>query len=85
MLGGDDNMSIKIVWLGANMAVDGLDPEVTSGYYNVFVGNGSMQHNGKASTLWPIVVVENNKGAFEIKSGDTSLEAMVLQYPGSEH
>jgi len=78
-------MSIKLSGWAQTWPWTGLDPKVTSGYYNVFVGNGSMQHNGKASTLWPIVVVENNKGAFEIKAGDTSLEAMVLQYPGSEH
>jgi hypothetical protein len=84
VLEGDDDMSAKIVRLGANMTVDGPDPKIAGGYY-VFVGNGTMQHDGEALPLWSMVVVENNEDAFEIKAGDTGLEAMVLQYPRSEH
>ena len=84
VLEGDDDMSAKIVRLGANMTVDGPDPKVAGGYY-VFVGNGTMQHDGEVLPLWSMVVVENNEDAFEIKAGDTGLEAMVLQYPRSEY
>jgi hypothetical protein len=83
-LEGDDGMSAKIVRLGANMAVKGPDPKNAGGYY-VFVGNGSMQHDGEELPLWSMAVVENTESEFEIRAGDDGLEALVLQYPRTEH
>ena len=83
VLEGDDDMSAKVVRLGANMTVEGPDPKVAGGYY-VFVGNGSLLHDGEELPLWSMVVVENNENDFEIRAGGNGLEAMILQYPRTE-
>jgi hypothetical protein len=82
-LDGDDDMSAKIVRLGAEMTAEGPDPKIAGGYY-VFVGNGSMQRDGEELPLWSMVVVENNEDEFEIRAGANGLEALVLQFPRSE-
>ena len=84
VLEDDDEMSAKVVRLGANMTVKGPDPKIAGGYY-VFVGNGTMKYDGAKLPLWSMVVVENNEDEFEIHAGGNGLEAMVLQFPLSEH
>ena len=76
----DDGMAAHVVRLGAGKATDGPDPKAASGYY-VFVGNGSLEHNGATLPLWSMVVVEPNENRFEIRAGAQGLEALVLQYP----
>jgi hypothetical protein len=44
-----------------------------------------MLHDGEELPLWSMVVAENNEDEFEIRAGGNGLEAMVLQYPLSEH
>lgn len=83
VLEGDDGMSAKVVRLGANMTVAGPDPKIADGYY-VFVGNGSLLHDGEDLPLWSMVVVENSEDSFEIRAGGDGLEALVLQYPQEE-
>ena len=80
----DDGMCAKVVRLGPGMAVSGPDPKIAGGYY-VFVGNGSMLHDGHELPLWSMVVVENCEHAFEIRAGKSGLEALVLQYPNEDH
>ena len=76
----DDGMCAKLVRLGAGMTVRGPDPKIAGGYY-VFVGNGSMLHDGDELPLWSMVVVENSEDEFEIRAGESGVEALVLQYP----
>ena len=66
------------------MTVKGPGPKIASGYY-VFVGNGTMKYDGEELPLWSMVVVEYNEDEFEIHAGGNGLEAMVLQFPLSEH
>jgi hypothetical protein len=77
-------MCAKVVRLGAGMTVRGPDPKIAGGYY-VFVGNGSMQHDGNELPLWSMVVVENSEDEFEIRAGENGIEALVLQYPNEDH
>jgi len=84
MLEDDDGMCAKVVRLGPGMAVSGPDPKIAGGYY-VFVGNGSMLHDGHELPIWSMVVVENCEHAFEIRAGESGLEALVLQYPNEDH
>lgn len=79
----EDGMHAQIVRLGAGMTVEGPDPSIASGYY-VFVGNGSLLHNGEELPLWSMVVVEPNEPKFEIRAGELGLEALVLQFPREE-
>lgn len=79
----EDGMCARVVRLGAGMTVKGPDPRIAGGYY-VFVGNGSMLHDGEDLPLWSMVVVENSEAAFEIRAGDDGLEALVLQYPNED-
>jgi hypothetical protein len=80
----DDGMSGQLVRLGPGMSVEGPDPSVASGYY-VFVGNGSLVHDGQDLPLWSMVVVEPvEKKPFEIRAGSEGVEALVLQYPRAE-
>lgn len=76
----EDGLSAKLVRLGAGMTVKGPNPKAAGGYY-VFVGNGSMMHDGDELPLWSMVVVENSEDVFELCAGDKGLEALVLQYP----
>jgi hypothetical protein len=84
VLEDDDGLAAMVVRLGANMSVQGPDPKLAGGYY-VFIGNGTMQHDGAELSLWSIVVVENNEDKFEIRAGGDGLEALVLQFPLSEY
>lgn len=79
----DDGMCARVIRLGPGIAADGPDPRTAGGYY-VFVGNGSMLHDGAELPLWSMVVVENSEDAFEIRAGKTGLEALVLQYPNED-
>jgi hypothetical protein len=83
MLEDDDGMCAKVVRLGAGMTAMGPDPRIAGGYY-VFVGNGSMLHDGDDLPLWSMVVVENDEDAFELRAGENGLEALVLQYPNED-
>lgn len=83
LLQADDGMWAQVVRLGAGMSVEGPDPKVAGGYY-VFVGNGSVVHEGEELPLWSMVVVENTEQAFTIRAGAKGLEALVLQYPREE-
>jgi len=83
LLEADDGMSAKLVRLGAGMTVQGPDPKIAGGYY-IFVGNGSVVHNGEELPKWSMVVVENVEDAFEIRAGAKGVEALVLQYPREE-
>ncbi len=80
VLEDDDGMCAKVVRLGAGMTVKGPDPGIAGGYY-VFVGNGSLRHEGEELPLWSMVVVEKCEDAFDIRAGAKGLEALVLQYP----
>jgi hypothetical protein len=82
-LEGDDGMCANVVRLGAGMTVKGPDPKIAGGCY-VFVGNGSMLHDGDDLPLWSMVVVENSEDEFEICAGQNGLEALVLQYPNED-
>lgn len=75
-----DGMCARVVRLGAGMTVQGPDPRIAGGCY-VFVGNGSMLHDGDELPLWSMVVVENSEDEFEIRAGENGLEALVLQFP----
>lgn len=79
----DDGMCARVVRLGAGMTVKGPDPGIAGGYY-VFVGNGSMLHDGEELPLWSMVVVESCEDAFDIRAGEKGLEALVLQYPNED-
>lgn len=79
----DDGMCARVVRLGAGMTVKGPDPRNAGGYY-VFVGNGSLLHEGDELPLWSMVVVENSEDAFELRAGENGLEALVLQYPNED-
>lgn len=76
----EDGMHAQVVRIGAGMTVAGPDPRAAAGYY-VFVGNGSLLHNGEELPLWSMVVVEPTEEKFEIRAGDLGVEALVLQYP----
>lgn len=75
-----DEMSAKLVRLGAGMSALGPDPKGGGGYY-VFVANGSMQSNGETLPEWSMVYVEPGERAFEIEAGRVGLEALVMQFP----
>jgi len=79
----DDGMCAKVVRLGVGMTVNGPDPKIAGGYY-VFVGNGSMLHDGDELPLWSMIVIENSEDEFEIRAGENGLEALVLQYPNED-
>ena len=82
-LEADDGLSAKLVRLGGDMSVQGPDPKIAGGYY-VFVGNGSLIHEGEELPLWSMIVVENTEEAFEIRAGGKGAEVLVLQYPREE-
>jgi hypothetical protein len=75
-----DEMSARLVRLGAGMPVPGPDPKAGGGYY-VWVANGSMEANGETLPEWSMVFVEPGEAAFEIKAGRVGLEALVMQFP----
>jgi hypothetical protein len=75
-----DGMRAQVVRLGAGKAVQGPDPRAAGGYY-VFVGKGSMHHDGQDLPKWSMVAVENEETGFEIRAGAKGLEALVLEYP----
>jgi hypothetical protein len=75
-----DGMRAQVVRLGAGKAVQGPDPRAAGGYY-VFVGKGSMLHDGQDLPKWSMVAVENEETGFEIRAGAKGLEALVLEYP----
>jgi hypothetical protein len=83
VLKGDDEMRAQVVRLGGNVKVMGPDPSQSGGYY-VFVGNGSLIHNGEEFGPWSMVVVERNESEFYIQAGDKGVEALVLEYPSSD-
>jgi hypothetical protein len=83
VLQGEDEMHAQVLRLGAGMTVNGPDPKASGGYY-IFVGNGSLVHDGEELGLWSVVVVENNESEFTIRAGENGLEALVLQYPSED-
>jgi hypothetical protein len=83
LLRGDDGVCAQVVRLGGGMAVPGPDPRRAGGYY-VFVGNGSLLHDGEELPLWSMAVVENTETGFQICAGPKGLEALVLEYPVEE-
>ena len=78
-----DEMSARMLRLGAGMATTGPDPKMAGGYY-VFVANGSLAWAGENYPRWSMVAVEPNEDAVEIRAGDQGLEALILQYPREE-
>lgn len=76
----DDGMSAQVVRLGAGMSAQAPDPRVAGGFY-LFVGNGSVIHNGENLPMWSMVVVENCEESFVIQAGQEGAEVLVLQYP----
>lgn len=82
-LKGDDEMHAQVVRLGGNMKAMGPDPSKSGGYY-VFVGNGSLVHDGQELGLWSMVVVERNEPPFTLQAGENGLEALVLEFPASD-
>jgi hypothetical protein len=76
----DDGMAAQLVRLGAGMTAYGPDPRRAGGYY-VFVGNGSLVHEGQELPLWSMAVVEPKEERFELRAGPKGVEALVLQYP----
>jgi len=80
VLEDNDGMCANVVRLGAGMTVKGPDPRIAGGYY-VFVGNGSLLHDGNELPQWSMVVVENSEDEFELCAGERGLEALVLEYP----
>ncbi len=74
-----DEMSARMVRLGAGMSAMGPDPKGGGGYY-VFVTTGSMQMPGEILPPWSMVFVEPGEGALEIKAGGIGLEALVMQF-----
>ncbi|MBL24846.1 MAG: hypothetical protein CMM48_13215 [Rhodospirillaceae bacterium] len=82
-LEAEDGMSAKVVRLGPHMTEQAPDPKAAGGYY-LFVGNGTMIHDGEELGHWSMAVVENSEEEFEIKAGDKGLEALVLQYPSED-
>lgn len=83
VLKGEDEMHAQVVRLGGDMKVMGPDPSQSGGYY-VFVGNGSLIHDGQEFGRWSMVVVESNESEFTIQAGENGLEALVLEYPASD-
>jgi len=80
MLEADDGMHASVVRLGANKSVSGPDPKAASGYY-LFVGNGSVVHDGQDLPKWSMIVVEPTETSFDIRAGANGAEVLVLQYP----
>ncbi|GAA4332412.1 hypothetical protein GCM10023144_22380 [Pigmentiphaga soli] len=83
VLKGDDEMQAQVVRLGGGMKAIGPDPSASGGYY-VFVGNGSLIHDGQELGLWSMVVVENDEPEFVIQAGEKGAEVLILQYPRSD-
>lgn len=79
----DDGMAAQIVRLGTGKTANGPDPGRAGGYY-VFVGNGSLMHDGNELPLWSMVVVEPSEEKFELCAGPKGVEALVLQFPRDE-
>ncbi len=75
-----DELSARLLRLGAGMSATGPDPGIGGGYY-VFVANGSMQSNEETLPQWSMVYVEPDESALEIKAGSIGLEALVMQFP----
>jgi hypothetical protein len=75
-----DEMSARLLRLGAGMSAMGPDPKAGGGHY-VFVANGSMATAGQSLPPWSMVYVEPGDSALEIKAGDIGLEALVMQFP----
>ncbi len=75
-----DEMSARLLRLGAGMSAMGPEPTAGGGYY-VFVANGSMAANGQTLPTWSMVFVEPGEMALEIKAGRVGLEALVMQFP----
>lgn len=84
LLKDEDGMHAQLVRLGAGLSVKGPDPKAAGGYY-VFVGNGSLVHDGEELPLWSMVVVDNSESEFVIQAGAKGVEALVLQYPLEEN
>ena len=76
----DDGFAAQVLRLGAGMSAMGPDPKRSDGYY-LFVGNGSLVHQGRNFPLWSMVVVQSDEDAFEIRAGDKGLEVLVLEFP----
>jgi len=75
-----DGMHAQVVRIGAGQGVPGPDPHLAGGYY-VFVGAGSLVHDGQELPKWSMVAVENNEAGYLIQAGSKGVEALVLQYP----
>jgi hypothetical protein len=75
-----DEMSARVVRLGANMTVMGPDPKQGNGCY-VYVANGGMQAQGRTLPAMSMVYVDPDEAGFEIKAGPHGLEALVMVFP----
>ncbi|ALM87014.1 hypothetical protein ASB57_15850 [Bordetella sp. N] len=83
VLKGEDEMHAQVVRLGGGMKALGPDPAKSGGYY-VFVGNGSLIHEGEELGPWSMVVVESVEAGYTLQAGDNGVEALVLEFPASD-
>lgn len=75
-----DEMSARIVRLGAGMSTPGPDPRRGGGYY-VYVANGDLEAQGRTLPALSLVYVDPGEDRFEIRAGRHGLEALVMVFP----
>ena len=75
-----DELSARLVRMGAGMVTPGPDPKKGNGYY-VYVASGDMEAKGALLPALSMVYVDPTEDGFEIKAGPHGLEALVMVFP----